>query len=369
MKMMLFCIHSIIFSFLVSPVLYSAPGTGEPGLKWQILDSGSEASLRGLSVAGKELAWASGANATVLRTIDGGKTWQSFKIPGASSGTEKPDFRDIQAWDKDNACVISAGSPALVYKTEDGGKSWKETYRNTHKGIFFDSMAFWDRKNGIAFSDPIDGAFFLIITEDGGQTWKRIPPTCLPVPKQGEAGFAASGTCIAVQGETNAWFCTGGTVARVIYTGDKGKTWKASETPLLSGQPSFGGFGIVFSDARRGVLVGGDYKNEAASEKNAAYTSDGGVTWKAVSTKPPSGFRECAVFVPAIDEDYMVAVGPSGSDFSIDGGITWQRFSDQGFHSAGAAPGTGVLYAVGAKGKIGRLDLLKIAAVDQSGSG
>jgi photosystem II stability/assembly factor-like uncharacterized protein len=336
----------------ISGAINLAAAPGDLQLSWQSQFSGTKASLRGVCAVSPEIAWASGANGTVLKTVNGGKNWQLLTVPGADS----LDFRDIQAFDADTAIVLSAGSPALVYKTANGGRTWKETYRNNHKGIFFDSMAFWDNKNGIAFSDPVDGAFFVMISEDGGESWHRVPPNSLPAPGKGEAGFAASGTCLTVQGKSNAWFCTGGGTARVIYTTDKGKTWHAANTPLASGEPSQGGFSIVFKDAKNGVITGGDYKNETASQNNAAYTGDGGKTWFAVSGQPPAGFRECAVYVPLMGDSFVITVGPSGSDVSINGGKTWRPFSNQGYHSVSLAPRSGVLFAVGAEGKIARLD-------------
>jgi len=340
----------IITVFLLSAAGMTSLKGGDNVPQWEMQKSNTTASLRGVSAVGAAAAWASGGSGTFLRTIDGGKTWHAGTSPGAAA----LDFRDVQAFDENTALVFSAGTPAKVYKTTDGGKTWKETYNNTEKGVFFDSMAFWDRKNGLAFSDPVDGSFLLITTTDGGETWRRVPPENIPPPIPGEAGYAASGTMTAVQGEANAWFCTGGAAARVFRSTDKGKTWTAAKTPVICGQPSEGIFSVVFKDARNGIIVGGDYTKEGQDIKNAAVTTDGGVTWESIENARPAGFRECAAYVPGTDGKMVITVGPSGSDYSMDGGKTWTNFSTAGFHSVSFAPGTPVAWAVGADGKIGK---------------
>jgi photosystem II stability/assembly factor-like uncharacterized protein len=74
--------------------------------QWDIQDSGTTASLRGIATPGPGIAWASGTNGTVLRTTDTGKTWQHCTIP---PDAEHLDFRGIQAFDANTAIVMSSG--------------------------------------------------------------------------------------------------------------------------------------------------------------------------------------------------------------------------------------------------------------------
>jgi beta-galactosidase len=315
--------------------------------RWEEYATGRSASLRGLSAVSGKIAWASGSGGTWLRTTDGGVTWIVGTVPGAS----ELDFRDVQAFDADRALLLSAGLPAKVFLTTDGGRSWKECYSNDAPGIFFDSMAFWDEKRGVAVSDPVDGGFFIIVTGDGGQTWERIPPENIPPALPGEAAFAAGGTCVTVEGEGNAWFCTGGGAAgRVFRSGDWGRTWSAAETPLAAGAPSKGCFSVAFADSLRGVVVGGDYREEGATERNAAITEDGGLTWRLVEGAQPSGFRSCVAFLPGSAGRVLVTVGPNGSDYSPDGGLTWVRFSEIGYHTLSFAE-DGCGWAAGSEGR------------------
>jgi photosystem II stability/assembly factor-like uncharacterized protein len=344
---------SLLFLFSILFVLPSeSPGITEHGLKWIEQHSGTAVNFRGVCAVNVETAWVSGPEGTVMRTVDSGKTWLKCSVPPQA---EKIDFRDIQAFDAETAIVMGVASPARFYKTTDGGKSWKEVYTNEHKGIFFNSMAFWDNKNGIAFSDPIDGDFFLLKTGDSGESWQRIPPGKFPKPIEGEAAFAASGTMITVYGNSHAWFCTGGTAARVFRSTDNGERWTVSETPMLHGSASQGSFSIVFADEKNGVIVGGDYQKADQNIKNAAFTLDGGKTWQPVRSNQPGGYRECVVYIPAISSRFMVTVGPSGSDYSVDGGQSWKPLGKIPLHSLSMVPGKAVGWAVGPNGQIAKL--------------
>jgi photosystem II stability/assembly factor-like uncharacterized protein len=315
-------------------------------------DSGSTASLRGLSVVNDFTAWASGASGTYLRTTDGGETWISGTVPNA----EELDFRDVGGIDADTAIILSAGEPAKMFKTADGGATWEELYSNTTPGIFFDSMAFWDHSHGVAFSDPVEGSFVIIKTTDGGRTWQQVPPENLPRPIEGEAGFAASGTMVAIQGAQHAWIGTGGTAARVLRSTDQGGTWSAAETPMRSGESSTGIFSITFWDELTGIVVGGDYRDPNNPRANAAITTDGGLTWAPVEDSPPRGFRSAVAYVAYTYPPMLIAVGTSGVDISRDGGRTWTSLSTDGYHAVDVSPSGRVGWVAGSEGRIARID-------------
>lgn len=319
---------------------------------WLPQESGVKESFRGLCVVSDKVVWASGTNGTFLKTTDGGTTWQASTVPGA----ESRDFRDIQAFDENTAYVVAIAEPAEFYKTIDGGKSWTRIYYNDTAGIFFGAIAFWDHNRAIAASDPIQGYFPIITTDDGGATWQQITPLNIPAPEEGEGQFAASGTFIAVQPRGKVWIATGGSVARVFRSKDFGRTWKVSDTPLICGLPSTGGFSIAFRDERNGIVVGGDYKKINQKTKNAAFTIDGGATWTLVQPCQPSGFREGVAYVPGSSPPMVVTVGPSGSDYSIDDGRSWHNFDKTAFHAVGFAP-TGAGWAVGINGRIAKFNL------------
>jgi len=174
----------------------------------------------------------------------------------------------------------------------------------------------------------------------------------LPPAIDGEACFAASGSCIAVAGKNQVWFATGGKAARVFSSLDRGDSWTVSTTPVVSGVDSAGVFSITFKDQRNGYLVGGDYKKQSADLANAARSTDGGLTWKAVGRRP-GGYRSAVAYLPG--SSWLISVGESGADYSSDGGETWTSAGETGFHAVSVSSSrTG--WAVGANGRISRID-------------
>lgn len=316
--------------------------------RWTTQSSGVTVRLRGVSAISERVAWASGADSTVLRTVDGGTTWQKLTVT-----SENLDFRDVDAVDAQTAYVLSIGNgPASrIYKTTDAGKTWTLQFRNEDPKAFLDAMSFWDTNNGIAFGDSVDRQFYILTTADGGHTWSRVPQSALPPALGNEGAFAASGTNIAVFGKSHAWIGTGAAAkSRVLHTSDRGRTWQVADTPLASGA-SAGIFSIAFRDAKHGVIAGGDYRKEQEAVDNLAVTSDGGVTWTLV--KGLSGFRSVVAYVPGTTT--LIALGPSGGDYSIDDGRTWKTIEGPGVDTFSFAPGKKIGWGAGAKGVIGRL--------------
>lgn len=321
--------------------------------QWTTQASGTSVRLRGVSAVNSSVAWASGDKGTFARTVDGGATWRSGVVPGASG----LDFRDVDAFDANTAYLlaIGPGENSRIYKTTDGGATWTLQFTNSNPKAFFDAMAFWDKDHGIAVSDPVDGRFLIITTADGGATWKQMPAEGMPPALNGEGAFAASGTCITVRGKTDVWFGTGGAAqARVFRSTNRGKTWTVAPTPLVSGRPPTGVFSIAFKDGKNGIVVGGDYEKEKDATGNVAVTTDGGRTWTLVANSRPAGYRSCVVYVPGTTSPTLIAVGPSGSDYSLDNGRSWSGINQTGFHSASFAGAVDAGWAVGEKGLIAK---------------
>ncbi len=325
-----------------------------PAISWVVQASGTDAGLRGVSAVDDRTAWASGSKGTVLRTIDGGTTWTLIPVPGEGA----TDFRDVEAFGPDEAVIMGIDRPAKIFRTTNAGRTWELTYTDDSPGMFLDGLAFFDNKNGLAVGDPLDGRFHMISTTDGGASWTVVPPGSRPSALAGEAAFAASGTSLAVLGKELVWLSTGGPVSRIWRSEDRGRHWEHAPSGLLDGPPSAGGFSVAFIDKLRGITVGGDYKAEAAAVGTAAVSSDGGKTWLAVSGRGPGGFREAVAFVQGTKPPIAIAVGPSGSDYSLDLGRTWMPSTGPaGFHSLSLAGRGRTGWAVGRNGLIARLEL------------
>jgi photosystem II stability/assembly factor-like uncharacterized protein len=303
---------------------------------WTPQKSGTAASLRGIAAVNDRVAWASGAGGTYLITTNGGMTWTASQVPGA----ESLDFRDVHATDERTAWLLASGpgDKSRIYHTTDGGHGWTLQFTNPDATGFLDAIAFRGRR-GLALGDPVDGHFVILATNDGGEHWtRREGPAALP----GEGAFAASGTGLVFSSGEDVWFGTGR--ARVFHSTDGGMTWTVRHTTMRQDGRGAGIFSLAFSDAGRGVAVGGDYTKPDSDEGNAAIT-DIVHGWTGEPSRP-SGFRSAVEYVPSLRA--FIAVGTSGSDISTDDGLTWKRF-DSNAYNAISFP-----FAVGPKGAIAR---------------
>jgi len=319
-----------------------------PPPSWQLTPTGSDARLRGLDTVSGKVAWASGSKGTVLRTTDGGRTWSQVGPPG----TTALEFRDIEAFDAEHAVTLSIGpgTDSRVYRTDDGGKTWQLTFTNPDPKAFYDCIAFFDRRRGLAMSDPVDGVFRMQSTQDGGRTWQQVPPEGFPPALPGEAGFAASGQCLTTSGPRDAWIATGGGArARVLHSADGGRHWRVADTPLPSSE-SAGVFAVAFRNPRHGVAIGGDFANPTAPGPAVAVSRDGGRDWR-TPPQAPVGYRSGLAW----RGDTVFAVGPTGSDFSPDGGLHWTSFDTGSFDTVSCTPQRDC-WASGEKGRIARLE-------------
>jgi len=255
-------------------------------------NSGTTQLLISVSPVNDNIVWAAGTGGTYVVTTDGGNTWTSGVVPGA----EQLQFRDVQGVSDKVAYLLSIGNNTnnfQIYKTYDGGATWHVQFTNETVNAFYDCFAFWKPNNGLAHSDSVDGVFPDLRTYDG-QHWLSIASN-MPPALPGEASFAASGTCITTQGDSNAWIATGGSsIARILATTDGGDTWNAYDTPLNS-SPSAGGISVAFRDSQNGMLGGGDLANN--NHVQAAVSHDGGQTWTLTNTPPVNGSIFCLAYV------------------------------------------------------------------------
>ncbi|QNE19328.1 oxidoreductase [Kribbella qitaiheensis] len=332
----------------------SSGGRHGPSYEWELTPPGSASQFRGLAAVSADVAWIAGSAGQVLRTTDGGKKWKNVSPAGA----EALQFRDIEAFGSEQAVAMTIGNgeDSRIYRTANGGKTWTETFRNTDATAFYDCLDF-SGSHGLALSDPVDGKFRIASSSNGGESWTVLPNAGMPAALPGEFAFAASGTCLVSGPGRTAWFATGGgDRPRVFRTDDGGLHWKATDSPMASGAAA-GIFSLAFRGPLFGVAVGGDFLKPTEAVNAASVTYDGGRSWKLVAAdKAPKGYRSGSAFVPWSPAT-VVAVGPSGSDFSLDGGRSWTQFYDGSFDSVECA-GHGFhagCWASGANGAVGKL--------------
>lgn len=322
-----------------------------------IITSGTNTSLRGMSIPTEDVIWVSGSNGTIGKSVDAGRTWRWIIVPGF----EKRDFRDIEAFDSSTAIAMAVDNPAYIIKSTDGGATWKKVFEQSRAGMFLDAMDFKNDKEGICIGDPLNigetgrRLFYIIRTFDGGDTWNEVAMYKMPAAAQGEAIFAASGSNISFldNPDFEYAFVTGGAVSNLYLIGRQGKPNKAVPIPIVQGKESAGTFSMATDKQKKFYCIGGDYKAPTDYFDNYYYTTDAGGRWGTPSVGPPFGYRSC---IRIIDDKKLVACGPTGVDFAVDGHKEWRKASLESFNVCMVSKGKQVFFA-GEKGKIGRLDL------------
>jgi photosystem II stability/assembly factor-like uncharacterized protein len=314
----------------------------------QVVTSGTNTSLRGLSVVNDNVIWVSGSHGTVGKSLNSGKKWNWMTV----KGFETKEFRDIEAFDANTAIIMAVDSPAYILKTTDGGVTWKIVYENKTKGMFLDAIDFCDIANAIVVGDPVGGKAFLAYTSDNGNTWTEFPDEKRPKADSGEAFFAASGSNIRLFRDGNYYLVSGGTKSRLITKSG------ATKLPVMQGKETAGTNSIDIYDngnprkaGKKMIIVGGDFLTPASTTRNCFFTINGGKTWKSPNT-PPHGYRSCVEYLSPKD---IIACGINGVDYSNDGGRNWKWISREGFHVCRIARNGSAFFLAGENGKIAKV--------------
>jgi photosystem II stability/assembly factor-like uncharacterized protein len=336
-------------------MLFCGSAYSQKQLGVEIITSGTNTSLRGMSVPSETVIWVSGSNGTVGKSVNGGRAWRWITVPGF----ENRDFRDIEAFDSSTAILMVVDNPAYILKTIDGGKTWKNVFEKRMNGMFLDAMDFKDNKEGICVGDPImignEGRkfYYVIKTYDGGDTWTEVPAYQLPRAEDGAAIFSASGTNISFldHPDFEYAFVTGGLSSHLIFMGRPGKPSKAVYLPIIQRRESAGAFSLATDKQKRYYVIGGDYKVPRDYFDNFYFSTDAGNKWGSPSIGPPFGYRSC---IRLIKDKMMVACGPTGVDFAENAHKEWKKASLESFNVCMVSK-DGQVFLAGEKGKIGKL--------------
>ena len=323
----------------------------EYDLKITPLESTTAASFRGIASLGAQTVWVAGTNGTVLKSVDGGTSWTSMRLPDADS----LDFRDIAILTKEETLIMSAGSEmkSRIYKTEDSGKTWRTVLINTKEKAFFNGLDFWNTESGFLVSDPIDEQLYVLKSDNAGESWTRVGAATLPKLEAIEYGFAASGTGIVARSNGQLWIATGGDKARVFRSIDVGKSWAVRSTPMANGNNSSGIFSLSFRDSLNGIAVGGDYQNPDAKVATIIRTMDGGKNWEAIPND--LGHKAC---VQHLGDTYYLAAGRTGLIWSKDDGNTWIELTEEAYYTIAFDLDSRTGYLAGPEGRVAKIELV-----------
>lgn len=256
----------------------------QPG-RWIAAEHPGELNLLGVDMVDQRNGFAVGdiglMNGAVLRTSDGGRTWQP--VSRTDEILAAVDFVSItRGW--------VAGYAGRIQRTDDGGLTWK-VQRIEHKNEIINSTFFLDQDRGWA----VGSGGLLLATGNGGEYWEAIP-TGRPEDLWSIKFITPSRGLIA------------GEEGLILLTENGGRDWipQASHT----------------AGALYGLAVANDYAI-VAGENGSILRTDDFKTWTAVE----SGTTESLNSV-SLGGDECWAVGSKGVTVgSADKGKTWKRAS------------------------------------------
>ena len=316
--------------------------------------SGTTEVLQAISPASVETVWVGGHGGVVLRTVDGGSSWERIAAPGGDS----LQFRDIHGFSSRVAVALTAGQGPIsrIYRTADGGRTWSLRFLMDHPDGFLDCLDFWDGNRGFAYGDSFDGAPYILVTGDGGRGWTRVAASALPPAGEGEGGFAASGTCARAGAAGRGWIGTGaGGSARILATDDYGASWTEVAVPMATGEAA-GIFTLAVDAGWPVMALGGDLGARAeVVAGNAAASADGGRSWAGAAAAPIAGAVYGSAAGGRSGARRVVAVAPSGTAFTADMGATWHAIPGVSAWAVDFAHGGRVGWAAGGDGRIWRI--------------
>jgi photosystem II stability/assembly factor-like uncharacterized protein len=255
------------------------------------------------------------------------------------------DLRDVYVLADGGMIFINSGDNGRIWKISSDLKTVKLTY--DRKDVFLDGIAFWNDLKGVAYGDPVNGKFVVMITVDGGEIWRPLDYNVIPYSLPNEAGFAASGTGISALGESTIYIGTGmADTARLFCSYDFGLSWQVKNTPIKAGD-SYGIYSMYFWSEKEGIIVGGSYLNPDDTTNLCFYTEDGGDHWQERSGGL-GGYTSCIHGTKT--GDFLVATGRTGTFYSRDKGINWVNLLDETFYSVRLA--ADYIYFSGKEGKV-----------------
>ena len=293
-------------------------------------------------------AWVCGYSGTVLRTINGGTTWQNVSGNGIPTNIQLINIACIDG----NTAITSGyiGSNTFAYRTSNAGANWVQVF--TEANGFINAVCFRSSTAGLMMGDPVGGRWSLWKTFNGGITWDS---SGLRLPQAGsEAGWNNSMHTRLNQ----TWFGTNN--SKIYYSTNFGSPWTSQPTtgevnsyalffPELSATPEgFAGGAALLRTNNNGLnwntqsatgtgnyggITGGPYiitgnalgffNLFSVRNSNIIYTSsNNGVNWSSLHTAPSGTYRH-------IGSNYLASESWAVRD---NGGITYIYMSPAGIN-------------------------------------
>jgi len=259
-----------------------------------------------------------GGPATLLRTTDGGRTWQAVDAPATARlySLAFPSAR--RGW----AC----GLEGTLLRSFNGGLTWR-LVESVPEAEWLAGVGFADPNHGWIVGSGTRGAV-LARTIDGGTSWQSLSER-LPAAAQAEALRA-----VACPSVTDTFVC--GTQGLLLRTADGGDTWEACATGTKAWLKcmSFVSRDVGFVGGSGGTLL---------------RTDDAGASWAALPLPTSDKVNGVAFLTPM---QGAVALAGEGLMWTVDGGASWRRFAVDGEFASIERGAHGGLWATRGDGRV-----------------
>ncbi|ONR21325.1 glycosyl hydrolase [Burkholderia cenocepacia] len=162
--------------------------------------------LTSVSFIDARTGWAVGHWGAILKTTDGGETWEIQRL---ATSEDRPLF-GVHFIDANHG--VAVGLWSLILVTDDGGKTWTKREATLPNGKKSDLNLFglFSNGNGEIFATAEKGQ--LLISRDKGNTWESV-----------ETGYKGSFWCgVALP---NGVLLVGGLRGTLMRSEDNGHTW------------------------------------------------------------------------------------------------------------------------------------------------
>jgi photosystem II stability/assembly factor-like uncharacterized protein len=282
-------------------ILRSADG----GESWEHVATPTDESLYDISFADEQNGWAVGEAGTLLHSRDGGRSWRALEVsvPDPFDGTSRPLDASLfgvagvsatEAW--------AVGDFGIVLHTLDGDH-WK--LAPLAEGTYGDENIPDRILNAVHFSDRATGSIAgefgtALRTSDGGETW---------IGEREIRGAIDDIYLFDIGSNGSGWSVAGGAGGAAIGTRDDGAVWDVLDVPTTAGL-----FGVAVA-GDRGILVG---------DRGVLLLSrDAGLSWSEPERPRLFNWLRGAAFGA---DGLAYVVGERGLILrSSDGGESWER--------------------------------------------
>ncbi|MEW6701666.1 MAG: protein kinase [Bacteroidota bacterium] len=261
------------------------------------VESGVLHNLNSIFIANEKFAAAVGDSGTILKTIDGGKTWNKKNL------TRTISLSDVYLFPNGNALIIGdssslylginfldslqaiplkkghtffkikflndnegfiTGNKGLILKTINGGINWRKVVTNTNEIIF--DLAFFDSKRGFA----VGWNGTILSTTNSGETWNRSDAS------------TTDNYLKSIDVKKDGYGLIVGGDGTILWTMNYGNSWERIETKMTNGFQK-----VKFISDNNSIIIG--------SRGTILVSKDKGETWNLVDSHNYSNMSGLAV--------------------------------------------------------------------------